>query len=57
MLGAVRGKDPATGFLFDDTKRYIEALHLSEPDSYKVFEGTARRVFPRLDARLTQQGK
>jgi 4-oxalmesaconate hydratase len=57
MLGAVRGKDPDNGFLFDDTKRYIEALRLSEQDSYKIFEGTARRVFPRLDARLKTQGK
>jgi 4-oxalmesaconate hydratase len=57
MIGAVRGKDPNTGFLFDDTKRYIDALHLSEQDSYKIYEGTARRVFPRLDARLKAAGK
>jgi 4-oxalmesaconate hydratase len=57
MLGAVRGKDPNTGFLFDDTKRYIDALQLSEADAYKVYEGTARRVFPRLDARLKSRGK
>jgi 4-oxalmesaconate hydratase len=57
MIGAVRGKDPNTGFLFDDTKRYIDALRLSEQDNDKIFEGTARRVFPRLDARLKKQGK
>jgi 4-oxalmesaconate hydratase len=57
MIGAVRGKDPDTGFLFDDTKRYVDALHLSEADNYKIYEGTARKVFPRLDARLKKQGK
>src|SRR5215471_18984482 len=57
MIGAVRGKDPNTGFLFDDTKRYVDALGLSTPDAYKVYEGTARKVYPRLDARLTAQGR
>jgi 4-oxalmesaconate hydratase len=52
MIGAVRGKDPDTGFYFDDTKRYVDAVGLSESDSYKIYEGTARKVFPRLDARL-----
>ena len=57
MIGAVRGKDPDTGFYFDDTKRYIDALQLSESDRQKVFEGTARKVFPRLDAGLKARGK
>jgi 4-oxalmesaconate hydratase len=57
MIGAVRGKDPDTGFLFDDTKRYVDAVNLSADDQYKVFEGTARKVFPRLDARLKARGK
>jgi 4-oxalmesaconate hydratase len=52
MVGAVRGIDPQTGQFFDDTKRYLDALALSSEDSYKIFEGNARRVFPRLDARL-----
>ena len=52
MIGAVRGKDPDTGFFFDDTKRYVDAIGLSESDRHKIFEGTARKVFPRLDARL-----
>jgi 4-oxalmesaconate hydratase len=51
MVGAVRGIDPETGQYFDDTKRYLDALPLSESDRYKIFEGNARRVFPRLDAR------
>jgi 4-oxalmesaconate hydratase len=56
MIGAVRGKDPDTGQYFDDTKRYVDALQLSEADAYKVYEGTARKVFPRLDARLKKRG-
>ena len=51
MLGAVRGVNPETGVSWDDTKRYVDALHLSEMDRRKVFELNARRVYPRLDAR------
>src|SRR5580698_3213153 len=54
MVGAVRGIDPETGQYFDDTKRYIDALPLSDADRYKIFEGTARKVFPRLAARLAK---
>jgi 4-oxalmesaconate hydratase len=57
MLGAVRGIDPETGFHWDDTKRYVDALDLSEADRRKVFELNARRVYPRLDARLAALGK
>jgi 4-oxalmesaconate hydratase len=56
MIGAVRGKNPDTGFYFDDTKRYVDAVGLSEADAYQVYEGTARKVFPRLDARLKARG-
>ncbi|WP_174365433.1 amidohydrolase family protein [uncultured Caballeronia sp.] len=53
MIGAVRGRDPNTGEYFDDTKRYIDACTaLSDEDRYKIYEGNARRVYPRLDARL-----
>ena len=49
MVGAVRGIDPETGFHFDDTKRYIDAAPgLSDEDRWKIFEGNARRVYPRL---------
>jgi 4-oxalmesaconate hydratase len=48
MVGAVRGVDPQTGHYYDDTKRYLDALPLSESDRRKVFEGNARRVYPRL---------
>jgi len=52
MLGAVKGVDPETGHNFDDTKRYIDQLDLSAADKKKIFEGNARRVYPRLDKRL-----
>jgi 4-oxalmesaconate hydratase len=53
MIGAVRGIDPETGHYYDDTKRYIEASKiLSAEDRYEIYEGNARRVFPRLDAQL-----
>jgi 4-oxalmesaconate hydratase len=57
MIGAVRGKDPNTGQYFDDTKRYVDACSLSKGDLYKVFEGNARRIYPRLDEHLKGQGK
>jgi 4-oxalmesaconate hydratase len=57
MVGAVRGIDPETGEFFDDTKRYVDALNLSEVDRQKVFEGNARRVYPRLDTRLQELGR
>ena len=57
MIGAVRGKDPRSGFDFDDTKRYIDALGLVESERHKVFEANARRVFPRLDQLLKRRGK
>jgi 4-oxalmesaconate hydratase len=52
MIGAVRGIDSETGFHFDDTRRYIEASALSDCDKQRIFEGNARRVYPRLDAVL-----
>jgi 4-oxalmesaconate hydratase len=58
MIGAVRGIDPETGHYYDDTKRYVQATtNLNEEQRYKVYEGNARRVFPRLDAALKQQGR
>lgn len=56
MFGAVKGVDPETGHNFDDTKRYIDALPLSPADRTKVFEGNARRVYPRLDNALSARG-
>jgi 4-oxalmesaconate hydratase len=58
MIGAVRGVDPETGHNYDDTKRYIEAsTTLTGPQKQQIYEGNARRVYPRLDAALRQKGK
>jgi len=57
MVGAVRSIDPTTGQYFDDTKRYVDALPISEDQRHAIYEGNARRVFPRLDAQLKAKGK
>jgi len=57
MIGAVRGVDPLTGFNFDDTRRYIESGDLTIEQRHQIFEGNARRVYPRLDALLKRQGR
>ncbi|HET7901985.1 MAG TPA: amidohydrolase family protein, partial [Candidatus Nanopelagicales bacterium] len=57
MVGAVRGIDPQTGHYFDDTKRYVDALDLTDAQREQVFSGNARRVYPRLDARLKELGR
>jgi len=56
-LELIPGVDPNTGFNFDDTKRYIDALSISEADKARIFEGNTRRVFGRLDAQLKKQRK
>ena len=56
MVGAVRGIDPTTGQYFDDTKRYVDALDISDTERAAIFEGNARRVFPRLDKKLKEKG-
>ena len=54
MVGAVQSIDPETGHYFDDTKRYIDAIpSWSDEDRRKIFEGNARRVYSRLNARLS----
>jgi 4-oxalmesaconate hydratase len=57
MLGAVRGNNPDGDFPWDDTKRYVDKSALTDEDRRKVFELNARRVYPRLDARLKAAGK
>ncbi|APZ33924.1 4-oxalomesaconate hydratase [Microbacterium aurum] len=57
MIGAVRGVDPTTGHYFDDTKRYIDTADITDAERTAIFETNARRVFPRLDARLKEQGR
>jgi 4-oxalmesaconate hydratase len=57
MVGAVKGIDPETGNHFDDTKRYIDAIpSLSETDRFKLFEGNAYKVYPRLKRQLRHAG-
>lgn len=56
MVGAVRGVDPETGHHFDDTRRYIDALTISDAQRDAIYEGNARRVFPRLDKLLKERG-
>jgi 4-oxalmesaconate hydratase len=56
IVGAVRGIDPLSGHHYDDTKRYIDALpRLSAADREKVFHLNARRVYPRIEARLARR--
>jgi 4-oxalmesaconate hydratase len=57
MIGAVRGIDPQTGHHYDDTKRYVDAADVDAAERAKIYEGNARRVYPRLDARLKAQGR
>jgi 4-oxalmesaconate hydratase len=57
MIGAVRGIDPQTGHYFDDTRRYVDAVPLTAEQRGLVYEGNARRVYPRLDTRLRAQGR
>lgn len=57
MIGAVRGIDPQTGHYYDDTKRYIEAADLTAEERHMIYEGNARRVYPRLDAALKAKGR
>jgi len=58
MIGAVRGIDPDTGFNFDDTRRYVAAVpNLRAEDRAAIYEGNARRVYPRLDAALKAKGR
>jgi 4-oxalmesaconate hydratase len=57
LLGAVKVDDPETGRAFDDTLRYVDALELGEASRAAVLERNARRVYPRLDALLTSQGR
>jgi 4-oxalmesaconate hydratase len=51
MVGAVRGIDPETGHYFDDTKRYLDNIpSLTAEAARKIFEGNARKVYPRITA-------
>ncbi len=52
MVGAVRGIDPETGHYYDDTERYVDAAAIGADAKAKVFEGNARKVYPRINKRL-----
>src|SRR4029453_5363149 len=52
MVGAVRGIDPESGHYYDDTKRYVDAGAISDPDRQKIFEGNVRWVYPRINDRV-----
>jgi 4-oxalmesaconate hydratase len=52
MVGAVRGIDPRTGQYYDDTKRYLDALPLSADNKKKLYEGNARKVYPRINKKV-----
>jgi len=55
MVGAVRGIDPESGHYYDDTKKYIDGNPtLSDADRRKIFEGNARKVYPRINQRIPQ---
>ena len=49
MVGAVQGRDPETGHNYDDTKRYLDQLDIGDHDRHLIFEGNARRVYPRIN--------
>jgi 4-oxalmesaconate hydratase len=57
IIGAVRGINPRTGFHFDDTKRYVDAVEwLGAERRDKLFDRNARRVYSRLDNHLERHG-
>ena len=52
------GSTRETGHHYDDTKRYVEATgNLTPEERHKVYEGNARRVYPRLDRALKARGR
>ena len=56
IVGAVKGIDPDTGFHYDDTKRYIEAIDsVTAAQRTQVYSANARRVYPRLERHLRQR--
>ena len=56
MIGAVRGVDKRTGRYFDDTKPYVDGVQgITDADKQKIYEGNARKVYPRLAKRLDEK--
>jgi 4-oxalmesaconate hydratase len=55
-IGAVQGIDPETGYHFDDTKRYIEAVPwLTDADRKMIYQDNALRVYGRLAGQIERQ--
>ena len=53
IVGAVKGVDPDTGFNYDDTKRYIDAIDwISAEQRTKIYSANALKVYPRLGKHL-----
>ena len=58
IIGAITGRNPYTERYFDDTKLHVDTLSkLSNEDRRKIFEGNARRVYPRLNQALNACGR
>jgi 4-oxalmesaconate hydratase len=58
IIGAVKGINPRTGFHWDDTKRYIDAVDwLSQEQRKKLFSGNALRVYSRLGAHIAKHAQ
>jgi 4-oxalmesaconate hydratase len=54
MVGAVRGIDPESNQYYDDTKKYIDQQSwVSDADKKKIFEGNARKVYPRINKKIS----
>jgi len=50
------GVKRTSGYHFDDTRRYLDAVEsLNDEARYKIFEGNARKVFPRLNRLLDRR--
>jgi len=48
MLGTAKAIDPKTGRTFDDTVGMVKSIEwLTADDFYKIFEGNARKLYPR----------
>ena len=55
MVGAVKGIDPKTGIIFDDTKRYVDGADSPPPTSRRSSKATPYKVYPRLKAQIEKQ--
>ena len=55
-IGAVQGIDPETGYHYDDTKRYIDAVPwLTADDRRMIYQDNALAVYSLLSAQIGRQ--